>query len=459
MKLTIITLCFSTLVMCSCFTAHSPDRGELTGVRSRGRGWQQDRPPGMVKINAGSYIMGNASYDPSSALDGQLKTVTVASFYMDQAEITNNQYREFVYWVRDSIFRARLAQKAAELGADSDEGIGYYRYLSPDKDESPYHEYMMRTYGSLNPNAPNEGRRIDWSRSLNWGREQQDIYCVEIRDGMLLPIESRLSAELEDRIDTRQLIYTYVSIDENRAARFGGGKIEDFMQTHNIAVYPDTTVWVRDFIYSYNLPSMQTYFESPAYDDYPVVGITWQQAMAFCHWRTQKKNAYQRSRGEPPVPPFRLPTEAEWEYAARGGLNQSPYPWGGPSTMDSRGCFLANFKPMRGNYMADGVYMTSPVRSFTPNAYGLYCMAGNVAEWTLSSYEPSSTSFVSSLNPTYTLENNHHKVIKGGSWKDVALFLQIGTRDYEHRDSARSYIGFRTVQDCPEIGVGRNRKP
>ena len=74
--------------------------------------------------------MGNASYDPSSALDGQLKTVTVASFYMDETEITNNEYREFVYWVRDSIFRARLAQKAAEVGADSDEGVGYYRYLS-----------------------------------------------------------------------------------------------------------------------------------------------------------------------------------------------------------------------------------------------------------------------------------------------------------------------------------------
>lgn len=447
MKRKTIIVFFASLVFASCFTGSGPDKGELVGVKGRGKSWAPDKPLGMVRIKAGSYIMGNANFDPAAAMDAQLKTVTVASFYMDDTEITNNEYREFVYWVRDSVFRARLAQKAEDIGASTDDGIGYYRFRTDEQDENPYTEYMLRTYGSLNPNAPNGGKRLNWSRKLDWGREQKDAYCVEVRDGMLLPMESRLSSELEDMIDPSQLVYTYVTVDQQTAARAAASIGKDFMQVKDVTVYPDTTVWVRDFAYSYNLPAMEKYFESPSYDDYPVVGVNWEQAMAFCHWRTQKKNSYQRSKKQPTVPSFRLPTEAEWEYAARGGMNQAPYPWGGPGLTDDRGCFLANFKPMRGNYMADGIYMTAPAKSFKPNGYGLYNMSGNVAEWTASAYEPSSTAFVSSLNPTYQNQSNRTKVVKGGSWKDIAYYLQIGTRDYEYKDSARSYIGFRTVQD------------
>ncbi|MDD4819666.1 MAG: gliding motility lipoprotein GldK [Flavobacteriales bacterium] len=449
MKLKSWFLMLTTVVLVGCFSSNVADKGELVGVKGRTHGAQADKPMGMVKIKAGSFTMGNAAYDPTAAQDAQLKTVTVASFYMDETEITNNEYREFVYWVRDSIFRARLAQKAEENGVSDDGGIGYYRFFTPKEDKNPYNDYMVRTYGTLNPNAPNGGRRIDWSKKIDWGRSQRDEYCVEVRDGMLLPIEERLSAQMEDMIDPSQLVYTYVETDPVSAARASQKMGKDYIKVLNVPVYPDTTVWVRDFIYSYNLPSMEKYFESPAYDDYPVVGVTWAQAMAFCHWRTMKKNTYQRSKKMPTVPSFRLPTEAEWEYAARGGIGQAQYPWGGPWMMDERGCFLANFKPLRGNYMADGICLTSPAKSFYPNNYGLYCMSGNVAEWTLSAYEPSSSAFVSSLNPTYSVSGNKTKVVKGGSWKDAALYLQIGARDSEQQDSARSYIGFRTVQDCP----------
>ena len=449
MKLKSVFAILCLVLLVGCFSSNVADKGELVGVKGRSRAAVADKPNGMVKVKAGSFTMGNASYDPTAAKDAQLKTLTVASFYMDETEITNNEYREFVYWVRDSIFRARLAQKAEENGANTDAGVGYYRFFTGKEDKNPYNDYMVRTYGSLNPNAPNGGRRIDWSKKLDWGRAQRDEYCVEVRDGMLLPIDARLSSEMEDMVDPSQLVYTYVETDLVSAARASVKMGKDYMKVKNVAVYPDTTVWVRNFIYSYNLPSMEKYFESPAYDDYPVVGVSWEQAMAFCHWRTMKKNSYQRTKNMPRVPSFRLPTEAEWEYAARGGMGQAPYPWGGPGMTDERGCFLANFKPTRGNYMADGVCLTSPARSFFPNDYGLYCMSGNVAEWTLSSYEPSSTSYVSSLNPTYNVPENNVKVVKGGSWKDVAMYLQIGARDKEHQDSARSYIGFRTVQDCP----------
>jgi formylglycine-generating enzyme required for sulfatase activity len=74
-------------------------------------------------------------------------------------------------------------------------------------------------------------------------------------------------------------------------------------------------------------------------------------------------------------------------------------------------------------------------------------MAGNVSEWTSSSYDPNAYEYVSTMNPNAGSGLNKRKVLRGGSWKDVAYFLQVSTRDYEYQDSARSYIGFRTVQD------------
>jgi formylglycine-generating enzyme required for sulfatase activity len=74
-------------------------------------------------------------------------------------------------------------------------------------------------------------------------------------------------------------------------------------------------------------------------------------------------------------------------------------------------------------------------------------MAGNVAEWTSSSYESGAYEYVASLNPNMSMKNEFRKVVRGGSWKDVAYFLRVSSRDYEYADTSRSYIGFRTVQD------------
>ena len=127
--------------------------------------------------------------------------------------------------------------------------------------------------------------------------------------------------------------------------------------------------------------------------------------------------------------------------------NQVTYPWGGPYALNDRGCFLANFKPLRGNYAADNFLYTVEAKTFEPNDYNLYNMAGNVSEWVQSSYDPAAYEYVSSMNPNVNDDQNKRKVVRGGSWKDVAYFLQVSTRDYEYADSARSYIGFRTVQD------------
>ena len=118
---------------------------------------------------------------------------------------------------------------------------------------------------------------------------------------------------------------------------------------------------------------------------------------------------------------------------------------------------MANFKPVRGDYAADGALYTVEAKSYEPNDFNLYNMAGNVAEWTESSYFAESYEFVSTMNPNVSDRTNQRKVVRGGSWKDVGYMLQVSTRDFEYADSARSYIGFRTVQDYMGTAATGNR--
>ena len=128
-------------------------------------------------------------------------------------------------------------------------------------------------------------------------------------------------------------------------------------------------------------------------------------------------------------------------------MEYAKYPWGGPYTTTDRGCFLANFKPVRGDYAADGALYTVEAMSYNPNEYGLFNMAGNVSEWTNTAYNQMSYYMGSTMNPNVEIKENRRKIIRGGSWKDVAYFLEVSSRDWEYADTARSYIGFRTVQD------------
>ena len=159
------------------------------------------------------------------------------------------------------------------------------------------------------------------------------------------------------------------------------------------------------------------------------------------------KRLFKGEKNKTTVGEFRLPTEGEWEYAARGGKQSAIYPWGGPYLVDSRGDFLANFKPKRGDYAADNIVYTAEVDSYEPNDFGLYNMSGNVAEWTSSPYYNESYEFNTTFNPDVYMPGNERKVVRGGSWKDVAYFLKVGSRDYEYADSAKSYIGLRLVRD------------
>ena len=413
----------------------SSGNGELIGVEKR-QIWNPTDPYGMVFIPQGSFNMGPSDQDVPFANVTASKTVSVGAFYMDETEITNNEYRQFVNWVRDSIAHTILGEAGIE---------GHI--IEEDKD------------GNFLENA-----RIDWNTKIRWDDfENREI----LEEEMYLPEHERLNGKRE--FDTRKYIYKYQVLDIQTAAtkakREGDapGKRDrsDFLSEVQVSIFPDTLCWIHDYAYSFNDPYTKNYFHHEAFDDYPVVGINWKQANAFAKWRSKMMNAFLRKIKQPTLPEFRLPTESEWEYASRGGLDFSPYPWGGPYTRNIKGCFLANFKPLRGNYVADGGLKALKTATYNPNGYGLYDMAGNVAEWTSNAFDESAFSYSHDMNMDYqyNAEDSDHAVLKrksirGGSWKDIAYFIQTGTRTFEYQDTAKSYIGFRCAVDF----LGRDKK-
>ena len=452
-KIFVITLAIAFVTSCGS----KDNKGELVGVK--GKKWHPEKPYGMSLVPGGAFIMGKSDDDIGDLQDAPTKTVSVRSFYMDETEITNSEYRQFVNWVRDSIIRLELAKLEEEVHNELDpenDNINMYaynentfEYLADIEQEggeevSGYQKYLLE-YKKDNAFTINNNVKLTFDRE-----KYVDEHYALIIEQMFLPEDEWYNGQRTWDVSKFKFDYTYFDIEA--AANDKGAPRSNFLTRPyqakgGLEVYPDTTVWIRDFEYSYNEPMHNDYFWHDAYGDYPVVGVSWEQAQAFCQWRTINKNTYKKSKGKQFVNSFRLPSEAEWEYAARGGLQGASYPWGGPYTKNDRGCFMANFKPLRGNYVADQALYTVEADSYEPNDYNLYNMAGNVAEWTMSSYHSSSYEYSSSINPNVNDKSYDRKVVRGGSWKDVAYYLQVSSRDHEVDSMQRSYIGFRTVQD------------
>ena len=497
-----LTILLFVAYSCGSNNGLKKSKGELVGVK--GKKYFPEKPFGMVLIPGGSFIMGKSDDDIASVQDAPAKTVTVRSFYMDETEITNSEYRQFVNWVRDSVIRTKLAIRADEIilsdqtGENTVEGIQQFAFIDNDTtDLSVYDKWLLENDISATDEEYYSKRKLNWDIDLIFDRsEYPDIDYLEVMEDFFLSEDevfnntktwdtekfvykhrfSNISgqngylAKMEER--KKDLINAlidegYIEVTKNGSYptfifyKPGTLEVEDqivitdnFMQTEfpdlnrklyinevPIPIYPDTTVWIRDFKYSYNEPMHNDYFWHDAYSDYPVVGVTWYQAKAFCEWRTLTKNAYQKTKKKKSsVPNFRLPTEAEWEYAARGGLQGAMYPWGGPYTKNDRGCFMANFKPMRGDYAVDQALYTVEADAYDPNGYSLFNMAGNVSEWVDSSYESESYDFSITMNPNINNSSNKKKVIRGGSWKDVKYFLQSTICAQHERESKREEL-------------------
>lgn len=468
-KVIYILLSAGTVVSCShkgSLVGKPGKKGELI-PKEKAKSFVAERPYGMVAIPGGSFVMGMADKDFTNTPEkAPLKTVTVSSFFMDETEVTNAQYRVFVNYVRDSIARTLLAETAgdASSGGDTGNGIADYAYLAKKvgDNESAYQKYLDSKGGR--DGYSDDSRRLDWSVPLRWNTsDYPDVKYAEIIESMYLPPNERKDGVRA--IDTRKLKYAF-QWEDIKGKIVGGKKVNEYVKKNSISVYPDTLVWKKDFDYAYNEPLYDGYFWNNAYKNYPVVGVTWDQASAYCDFRTKIKRDYNQSLKKKKQAPmaFRLPTEAEWEYAAKGGHENATYPWGTPYLIDDRGCYLANFKPKRGDYIEDkkkGTYTyTAPVKSFHKNDFGLYDMAGNVSEWTESPYNNATYNFSSTLNPSISNKDymDTRKSVRGGSWKDVGFTLMTSYRNWENKDSARSYIGFRTVQSIPEGAAKFKRK-
>jgi len=377
--------------------------------------------PNMVQIPGGAFHMGPSDEQVDMAMVNRKKLVSITGFWMDRTEVTNQQYRKFVKYVSDSL-------------------------------------KFLAVYSS-GVNQTEDTVKMDWNRAQRINTNNRAM--LEKLNELLLSPDNRIKGKIE--IDPTKLIYRYSYVDLKVAAQSSKGleqPLSNFLVSQTEAVYPDSLVWMRDFSYSYNEPFTRLYFSHPSYNQYPVVGVTWKQAIAFCHWRTNSSNFYLGKGGkrdEKIDGIYRLPTEAEWEYAARGNSKTNAmYPWGSPYTRTKEGRLLANFKPGRGDYFGsdaknDNIY-TSKVQSYPENAYKLFDMAGNVAEWTSSVYYEGGYNFMGDFSPDLQYNAKEEdpismkrKVVRGGSWKDIAYNIQVSTRNYEYQDTAKSYIGFRCV--------------
>lgn len=459
--ITLLAAC-GVLASCAGSSRAMMSGGEVTG--SRATSFNEPTPYGMVEVKRGFLKVGLEKNDSLWGTVTPTKEISVDGFWMDQSEVTNSMYRQFVEWVRDSIIRERLADP--QYGGDETYKIEVDRYGEPVKPHLNWNkpipwrkptEDQERALNSVYVTHPIDGTRMLDTKQLTYRYEIFDYEKAALRKYRLDPKERSLNTDHPVDPDEVVMISKDTAyIDDNgeivrQTIERPLSSLYDFLNTYIVKVYPDTTVWVNDFPNANNEQYMKLYFSSANYNDYPVVGVTWEQAEAFCAWRT---NFLMASMGPQAryIQRYRLPTEVEWEYAARG-KEGNPYPWQGIEAKSQEGCFYANFKPDRGNYTDDGNLITSRVGIYGANSNGLFDMAGNVAELTSTVYTEAGVDAMADLNPQlsynaakedpYVLKR---KSVRGGSWKDPMSMIRSAWRSWEYQNQPRSYIGFRCVR-------------
>jgi gliding motility-associated lipoprotein GldK len=378
-------------------------------------------PQGMVYIPSGTFMYKMLNDDNT-----EQRKVSVSAFFIDKTEVTNKQYQAFVNWVADSV-------------AVTD-------YLHDDS-------FFMPATGATVGSTGKEQRLIDWSKvnkiSPLWKKAPPEV------KEKLAPMMTMINGVRVPNPDLIVYRFYYIRMD--------GVKNNEYMMD-TVSVYPHEAVWSADFPNAQMTVMDANYFTNKIYEYNPVVGVTWKQARAYADWRgTQLRLMI---KNNPNLRNFKLsfslPTEAQWQFAAEAKASPNDTTDRTVKTTIDEATgkerLSLNFKQGEGSYASDGSTFTLPVTSYTPNAFGIYNMAGNVSEWTLDAYSPSSSQLVNDLNPALLYDATskdamlmRRKVVRGGSWKDNGEMLNTDTRSFEDQEAAHSYIGFRCVMAAFEL--------
>jgi formylglycine-generating enzyme required for sulfatase activity len=378
-------------------------------------------PQGMVYIPSGTFMYKMLNDD-----NAEQRKVSVSAFFIDKTEVTNKQYQAFVNWVADSV-------------AVTD-------YLHDDS-------FFMPATGATVGSTSKEQRLIDWSKvnkiSPLWKKAPPEV------KEKLAPMMTMINGVRVPNPDLIVYRFYYIRMD--------GVKNNEYMMD-TVSVYPHEAVWSADFPNAQMTVMDANYFTNKIYEYNPVVGVTWKQARAYADWRgTQLRLMI---KNNPNLRNFKLsfslPTEAQWQFAAEAKASPNDTTDRTVKTTIDEATgkerLSLNFKQGEGSYASDGSTFTLPVTSYTPNAFGIYNMAGNVSEWTLDAYSPSSSQLVNDLNPALLYDATskdamlmRRKVVRGGSWKDNGEMLNTDTRSFEDQEAAHSYIGFRCVMAAFEL--------
>ncbi|MCD0486876.1 SUMF1/EgtB/PvdO family nonheme iron enzyme [Pedobacter sp. MC2016-14] len=390
-------------------------------------------PPGMVYIPSGTITYNN----PADSA-GKGKMYSVSAFYIDKTEVTNEEYSKFINWVADSVAITDYLKDEKffikEKGAPK---------ISAKTNTTP----TVTTVSTITP-----AKRIDWSKV-----DSNSPLWKSNKNG----IQGKIAAMFIDRNGAKILNPDKVKYRFSYM-RKGGAKDGQYV-TDTVSVMPETDIWSKDFPNAQMSLYDRNYLTHKAFKTNPVVGVNWKQARAYTDWKGKEmtamanKNPYLRGFNLA----YSLPSEAQWQRAAVGSdnsLDTSAMNLTKTDKKTKKQLLAINFKQGEGSYSKDGSTFTVPVTSYSPNGFGLYNMFGNVSEWTLDAYSPSSSFFINDLNPVLLLDADNNdaealtrKVIRGGSWKDPGSLLNADARNYESQFNGHSYIGFRCAMAAIEM--------
>lgn len=393
-----VILCLS-FILFSCISSKNTTGWEFSGNSEFISGQPVDLTKSMYTQDL-RMIEGGTIRLPSRDVDTKPFHFTCSSVLLSDHEVTNREYREFVNWTK--------RKAAADLLAK------HY----PDK---------RLENGNYNEDIP-----IDWNDTML----QSELFTS--RDGKKV-------------FDTKKLTFSLSRDIWNT---------NDSMFNMSVGIYPDTTCIEKDqLLSSHDVKFYRTYWSNPRYDNYPVVGLSWLQAMSYCEWRTDRLNEETLIREKIIdkeslynttqlflnefaesgklngllFPSFRLPTELEWILATKTQKSSLEtdqlFAWDGFRITNKKGDYLANFNQ---DYLreSDPYVFTAPIKSFPINGVEMYDLSGNVAEWVLDR----------STDSTFRL-------VKGGAWSDSFEKLMTHNFDTLRYDEASSRVGFRVAMD------------